>query len=222
MLIGDDEYKTEVSLPALVEVRPGAAGLRRDDHPQRPAGQEPLSRHGRGDRQERPGAGERPPPPAAEGRSGRPAGPHRRRQAAGRHPHRLPRLEPAKREGTQAARWPTGMPPGRSSTPKCSAATTRATTATGRRPRSTLAAKCGRAPDPPRRRCDVAGRQRLALQGQPAGRREPRRCSIGTIPGQEPEPVAWTNLAGPKQARVFFTSLGHMETSRTRPSASCS
>jgi nicotinamidase-related amidase/type 1 glutamine amidotransferase len=32
---------------------------------------------------------------------------------------------------------------------------------------------------------------------------------IGTIPGQEPEPVAWTNLAGPKQARVFFTSLGH-------------
>ena len=34
---------------------------------------------------------------------------------------------------------------------------------------------------------------------------------IGTIPGQEPEPVAWTNLAGPKQARVFFTSLGHIE-----------
>jgi type 1 glutamine amidotransferase len=32
---------------------------------------------------------------------------------------------------------------------------------------------------------------------------------IGTVPGQEPEPVAWTNLAGPKQARVFFTSLGH-------------
>jgi type 1 glutamine amidotransferase len=34
---------------------------------------------------------------------------------------------------------------------------------------------------------------------------------IGTIPGQEPEPVAWTNLAGAKQARVFFTSLGHIE-----------
>ena len=34
---------------------------------------------------------------------------------------------------------------------------------------------------------------------------------IGTIPGQEPEPVAWTNLAGPKQARVFFTSLGHID-----------
>jgi len=34
---------------------------------------------------------------------------------------------------------------------------------------------------------------------------------IGTIPGQHPEPVAWTNLAGPKQARVFFTSLGHIE-----------
>jgi len=32
---------------------------------------------------------------------------------------------------------------------------------------------------------------------------------IGTVAGQEPEPVAWTNLAGPKEARVFFTSLGH-------------
>ena len=34
---------------------------------------------------------------------------------------------------------------------------------------------------------------------------------IGSIPGQEPEPVAWTNLAGPKQARVFYTSLGHID-----------
>ena len=32
---------------------------------------------------------------------------------------------------------------------------------------------------------------------------------IGTIDGQPPEPMAWTNLAGAKQARVFFTSLGH-------------
>jgi type 1 glutamine amidotransferase len=30
---------------------------------------------------------------------------------------------------------------------------------------------------------------------------------IGTIPGQEPEPVAWTNHYG--RSRVFFTSLGH-------------
>ena len=34
---------------------------------------------------------------------------------------------------------------------------------------------------------------------------------IGTITGQSPEPLAWTNLAGPRQARVFFTSLGHIE-----------
>ncbi len=34
---------------------------------------------------------------------------------------------------------------------------------------------------------------------------------FGSIPGQEPEPVAWTNLAGPRQARVFFTSLGHID-----------
>lgn len=32
---------------------------------------------------------------------------------------------------------------------------------------------------------------------------------IGSIPNQEPEPVAWTNVAGPKKARVFNTSLGH-------------
>ncbi|HZL91651.1 MAG TPA: ThuA domain-containing protein [Pirellulaceae bacterium] len=34
---------------------------------------------------------------------------------------------------------------------------------------------------------------------------------MGMIPGQEPEPVAWTNLAGPQKARVFNTSLGHPE-----------
>ena len=32
---------------------------------------------------------------------------------------------------------------------------------------------------------------------------------IGTIPGQPPEPVAWTHEYGPKRARVFYTSLGH-------------
>lgn len=34
---------------------------------------------------------------------------------------------------------------------------------------------------------------------------------MGTIPGQPPEPVAWTRLYGPKQARVFYTSLGHRD-----------
>lgn len=32
---------------------------------------------------------------------------------------------------------------------------------------------------------------------------------VGTIPGQPPEPVAWTHRQGAKQGRVFFTSLGH-------------
>jgi hypothetical protein len=32
---------------------------------------------------------------------------------------------------------------------------------------------------------------------------------LGAIPGQPPEPVAWTRLYGRKQARVFYTSLGH-------------
>lgn len=32
---------------------------------------------------------------------------------------------------------------------------------------------------------------------------------IGTIAGQPAEPVAWTNLHGPKKARIFYTSLGH-------------
>jgi nicotinamidase-related amidase len=34
---------------------------------------------------------------------------------------------------------------------------------------------------------------------------------IGSIPNQEPEPIAWTNLAGPKKSRVFNTTLGHAD-----------
>lgn len=33
----------------------------------------------------------------------------------------------------------------------------------------------------------------------------------GTIQGQSPEPLAWINTAGPREARVFYTSLGHPE-----------
>jgi type 1 glutamine amidotransferase/nicotinamidase-related amidase len=32
---------------------------------------------------------------------------------------------------------------------------------------------------------------------------------LGTIPNKPTEPIAWTNLVGEKQARVFYTSLGH-------------
>jgi type 1 glutamine amidotransferase len=32
---------------------------------------------------------------------------------------------------------------------------------------------------------------------------------MGTIPDQPPEPVAWTHLYARKQARIFYTSLGH-------------
>ncbi|MDO8544621.1 MAG: ThuA domain-containing protein [Opitutaceae bacterium] len=32
---------------------------------------------------------------------------------------------------------------------------------------------------------------------------------IGTLPDKPAEPVAWTNRHGPKQARIFYTSLGH-------------
>jgi nicotinamidase-related amidase/type 1 glutamine amidotransferase len=31
----------------------------------------------------------------------------------------------------------------------------------------------------------------------------------GTIPGKDPEPVAWTHVYGPEKARIFYTSLGH-------------
>ena len=31
-----------------------------------------------------------------------------------------------------------------------------------------------------------------------------------SIEGEEPEPVAWTHLAGEKSARVFYTSLGQV------------
>ena len=34
---------------------------------------------------------------------------------------------------------------------------------------------------------------------------------MGSIPGQEPEPVAWVNVYGPRKARIFYTSLGYQE-----------
>jgi type 1 glutamine amidotransferase/nicotinamidase-related amidase len=34
---------------------------------------------------------------------------------------------------------------------------------------------------------------------------------LGTIPNTPTESVAWTNLAGEKKARVFYTSLGHID-----------
>ncbi len=34
---------------------------------------------------------------------------------------------------------------------------------------------------------------------------------IGKVPDQNAEPVAWTNRSGEKQARVFYTSLGHAQ-----------
>ena len=34
---------------------------------------------------------------------------------------------------------------------------------------------------------------------------------MGSVPGKEPEPIAYTNLAGPKQARAFYASLGHVD-----------
>jgi type 1 glutamine amidotransferase len=32
---------------------------------------------------------------------------------------------------------------------------------------------------------------------------------IGAIPGQDPQPLAWTNSTRTGQSRVFYTSLGH-------------
>jgi type 1 glutamine amidotransferase len=34
---------------------------------------------------------------------------------------------------------------------------------------------------------------------------------IGAIPEKDPEPIAWTHRYGPKQARVFYTSLGQID-----------
>jgi nicotinamidase-related amidase/type 1 glutamine amidotransferase len=34
---------------------------------------------------------------------------------------------------------------------------------------------------------------------------------LGTVPGQPSEPLAWIRSYGPRQARVFYTSLGHVE-----------
>lgn len=38
-----------------------------------------------------------------------------------------------------------------------------------------------------------------------------RAILMGEVPEKMKEPVAWTNLAGPKKARVFYTSLGHID-----------
>jgi type 1 glutamine amidotransferase len=34
---------------------------------------------------------------------------------------------------------------------------------------------------------------------------------LGEIPGDRVEPIAWTNIYGTNRARVFYTSLGHLE-----------
>jgi type 1 glutamine amidotransferase len=33
---------------------------------------------------------------------------------------------------------------------------------------------------------------------------------LGTIPDKPSEPIAWTNIYGPKKGRIFYTSLGHV------------
>ena len=45
--------------------------------------------------------------------------------------------------------------------------------------------------------------------------RENENLLIGTIPDKEPEPVAWTNQY--KQARIFYTSLGHPDDFKNAP-----
>jgi len=41
------------------------------------------------------------------------------------------------------------------------------------------------------------------------------RLLVGTIPDQEPEPVAWTNQY--KKSRIFYTSLGHPDDFKKAP-----
>jgi len=41
------------------------------------------------------------------------------------------------------------------------------------------------------------------------------RLLVGTIPDQEPEPVAWTNQY--KNSRIFYTSLGHPDDFKNAP-----
>jgi len=50
---------------------------------------------------------------------------------------------------------------------------------------------------------------------QPAAASSATPLLIGSVPDKEPEPIAYTNLAGPKKARVFYTSFGHPEDFKT-------
>lgn len=38
-----------------------------------------------------------------------------------------------------------------------------------------------------------------------------RPLLLGSIPGRPAEPIAWTHTYGPRQAKVFYTSLGHVD-----------
>ena len=53
----------------------------------------------------------------------------------------------------------------------------------------------------------LTGSGSLYLTGPLKG--EATALLLGAVPGKAAEPVAWTHVAGPRQARVFYSSLGH-------------
>ena len=195
LMIGEDEYKTWETLPKFAASELKAAGYRitiihadKADKNQFPGLIEAL-------RDSRPAVGQRPPAHAEKEQLDAVRAHLARRQADRRHPHGEPWvLAPA--EGNDAD---PGAASGTNSIPKCSAATT---------PDITARSKVTVRPRPVRQTHPIfngVAVSRLIGSGGLYKNRPLKKTAtpllIGTIPGQAPEPVAWTHRYGPKQAR---------------------
>ena len=204
-MIGEDEYKTETTLPAFArqELEPRGFHVRivqaDPDNPNhfpglvdavREADLVVLSvrrRH------------------TSEGRAGRPARPRRRRQAARRDSHGVPRLqseEPATADGRLflLAGARRRGPGGQLRQPSWGRSEGDGRAGCRReRPRGHQ----GRGPH------EARGQRFPVQDGALAASTTP--LAVGSIPGKEPEPVAWTNEPRVGHGRVFYTSLGHAD-----------
>ena len=126
-------------------------------------------------------------------------------QTPARDSHRMPRVCAAANRSAGRARR---SRPGRTSIRRCSAGTTPTTTMPGLQPswrsrhaQGSIRSSKGISVE----RLTGAG----SLYKVSPLENGTTPLLMGAIPGATPEPVAWTHMYGSKQARVFYTSLGH-------------
>ena len=196
-LIGEDEYKTETTLPAFANQELEPLGVRCTF-----VIADPKSPH---DFQGHRGARDADLLVlSVRRRAPRPSRWRSFANTSNRANRSWASARPAMRS-TRAARPPRVMPNGRRSIPTCWAGITPGTMATrlilrSRGPQATRPIRSSgisRRPSPARDRSTKSARW---LSGTHA-------LLMGTIPGQPSEPVAWVNMRN--GSRVFYTSLGH-------------